>query len=188
MALNSLLFHQTSGIEENRAGGLIYDGNAAHYHEWDFRASVKVKSAKDADKPTVMGKIVEGLTGDAMTAAMEIGMDKLLEASGSGLDVLKTAIRRKAFPQRNAEARMLLRKGQEINGPMARQNGESMTNFIRRRKRWWSALQKIDPKLAMSDEILGSLLLELSNLTYMEQQLVMTTTEGGTKGRLKTHC
>jgi hypothetical protein len=75
---------------------------------------------------------------------------------------------------------MLLKKGQDLNGPLSRQQSESMTSYISRRKRWWSASQKLDTQLSMSGTILGSLLLELANLTYMEQQLVMTTTEGTT--------
>ena len=59
---------------------------------------------------------------------------------------------------------------------MSRQSGESMVSYISRRKPWWKLVTKLDPKLSLSDEMLGSLLLDHAGLSPEENLMVMTST------------
>ena len=116
----------------------------------------------------------EGLTGEAFKCAMDIGLAELGKENGVALLVAK--LRALIFPRQSSEARELYKIGQQKHGPLSRQQSESMTSYIQRRKRWWQLLTQMDKTLAMSDVMLGELLLEHAGLTSTERLMVMTST------------
>ena len=68
-----------------------------------------------------MSKILEGLRGDALKIAGDIGLPGLLLPDG--IDHLIEQIRQQAFPLQSEEASELFRQGQLITGPLAKQRG-----------------------------------------------------------------
>jgi len=171
---------------ETKSGSYIYDGTVSNFHEWEFRTEMRITAALatgDPDKDTQyisssVNKIVEGLRGDAFDMAMDIGKDKLLTKDGVYL-LIKT-IRSSLFPIEAQEAKVLFRVGQKPYGPMARQSGESMVSYISRRRRWWSMVKRLDTTMVLSDEMLGSLLLDHARLTPQENLMVLTATSNMT--------
>ncbi len=59
---------------------------------------------------------------------------------------------------------------------MTRQPNESMVSYESRRRRWWNMVTKLDNKMVLSDEMLGSLLLDHSGLSPQEGLMVLTST------------
>eukprot|EP00971_Amphidinium_carterae_P328063 6459758-Amphidinium_carterae.1 len=174
MALDSLRYRRgPSGLTETKHGSLIYDGNPAGYHEFEFRARLKIAAAKEDDKAQAMMKIVEGLRGDAFAMAQDIGMTELMKTDG--LDKLVKAIRDQVFPLRQSETRELFLAGQKTNGPLSRAQGEPMASYITRRRRWWSMLRELDDTISLSSNIRGDLLLDQSGLSRTEKLLVLTS-------------
>ena len=84
-------------------------------------------------------KVVDALRGEALSCAMEIGLDKLMKADG--LDLLVQRVQARIFPQRTAEARELLKQGMRVGGPKSRILGEPMTSYILRRC-WWTLVPR----------------------------------------------
>ena len=162
MAVTSLRYDPGATIEENRSGNYIYDGSASRFHEWSFRAGMRVRCSKEEDLRKTMSMIVEALRGEAAQVAMDLGLDELREADG--FQKLEFAIQKMAFPQAHAEAKDLYRAGHKQGGVLARQTGEPMTNFISRRRRWWRLLKQLDSTLELSEGIRGDLLLASSRL------------------------
>eukprot|EP00434_Breviolum_minutum_P004941 symbB.v1.2.004358.t1/scaffold240.1/size264318/14 len=105
---------------------------------------------------------------------MDIGLAEL--GKENGVPQLVARLRTLIFPQQSSEARELYKIGQQKHGPLSRQQSESMTSYIQRRKRWWQLLTQMDKTLAMSDVMLGELLLEHAGLTSTERLMVMTST------------
>ena len=70
-AVSSLLFvHSEAGNHaETSIGAHIYNGDAASFHDWEFRS-----------RPRIAGKTGDrnGLHGDAFVAAQEVGLKNLL--------------------------------------------------------------------------------------------------------------
>ena len=187
MALSSLRFKHSGDTltqAETKSGSYIYDGSVTNFHEWEFRTEMRISAALacvDSDgEPkkqgiiTAVNKIVEGLRGDAFDMAMDIGKVDLL--TEQGINQLITNIRSTLFPIEAQEAKILFQSGQRPYGPMSRHNGESMISYISRRKRWWKLVTKLDTKLVMSDDMLGSLLLDHGGLPSQENLMVMTST------------
>ena len=119
------------------------------------------------DKPAAMAKVVEGLRGEANNVAMDIGFETLLDPE-KGLKTLIDEMRKMVFPQAAAEAKELYRAGHKIRGVLSRQPGEPMTNYVKRRKRWWSLLKNLDSTVELSTKILGDLCLEASGLSDIQ--------------------
>ena len=134
MALASLRYQRNAqDYEESRQGTTVFAGDAASFHEWQFRLQIK-KSLCTADElPVLTAKVIDALRGEALSCAMEIGLAKLMETNG--LDLLVQKVQERLFPQRTAEARELLKQGMRIGGPMSRVPGEPMTSYISRRRR-----------------------------------------------------
>lgn len=59
--------------------------------------------------------------------------------------------------------------------PLSRQPADRMTRFVRRRKRWWTTVEKLDDKLEMSAEMLAEWLLESSGLCDSQQLVIVTS-------------
>ena len=113
--------------------------------------------------------LVESLRGDALTIAMQIGIDRLMNIDQNGLSTLRSDIRDHIFPILKDEVNSLFREGQRKGkgGILSRHPKESMKNYIVRRKRWYAMLIRFDPTKTFSDETLGELLLDnalISNL------------------------
>ena len=152
MALASLRFQRNAqDYEGSRQGMTVFAGDAASFHEWQFRLQIK-KSLCTADElPALTAKVVDALRGEALSWGMEIGLAKLMEANG--LDLLVQKVQERLFPQRTAEARELLKQGMRIRGPMSRVPGEPMTSYISRRRRWWTLVHEMDNTLELGDTV-----------------------------------
>ena len=61
--------------------------------------------------------------------------------SKPGVEILIEAIRKQVFPMTTYEAKELFRQYCRPNGPLSRQNGESMQQYTSRRKRCWKLLK-----------------------------------------------
>ena len=137
MALASLRYQRNAeDYEESRQGMTVFAGDAASFHEWQFRLQIKKSLCTAEELPALTAKVVDALRGEALSCAMEIELAKLMEANG--LDLLVQKVQERLFPQRTAEARELLKQGMRIGGPMSRVPGEPMTSYISRRRRWWT--------------------------------------------------
>ena len=172
-AVQAVLF-QTGPItwQETKQGSIIFSGEAASFHDWEFRTRMKMMGCTDPSKYAEnMSKIMDGLRGEAFTLAMEIGTKKLCEqgeeawdeqlydaddnetelihhpAVESGLDLLIAAVRKSVFPQTTHEAKELFRQYMKPGGYLSRQRGESMEQFISRRGRAWKLVKKLDDQI-----------------------------------------
>ena len=99
-----------NNIEVTKAGSYIYRGDASNFHEWEFRTRLRLKAAGDDEGRYAeqMSKVVDGLQGDVLTAAREVGLEKLRqpgraatekeEAVEPGIDILMKAIKAAVFP------------------------------------------------------------------------------------------
>ena len=65
--------------------------------------------------------------------AMDVGLTELLKPTG--LEQLVEAMKKHVFPQTRAEAKELYRVGHKTGGILSRQSGESVMNFVSRRRR-----------------------------------------------------
>ena len=107
-----------------------------------MRMSVALSTPDEEGEPlqqniaAAVSKITEGLRGDAVDMAMDIGKDTLL--TSKGIDQLISTIRSSIFPIEGQEAKVLRQIGQRPRGPMSRQSGGSMVSYISRRKRGWT--------------------------------------------------
>ena len=82
------------------------------FHEWEFRTKLRLQGiAKDEDVPYVVQKIVEGLRGDAFLIAKDLGLEKLNEPQGKGIEELIDLVRRHTFPLQEEEAKELFAHG-----------------------------------------------------------------------------
>ena len=87
-----------------------FDGSPSHFHEWEFRTKMKVNGiAEDKDRKLVASKIVEGLFGEALSIAMDLGIEVLVEEDG--IETLVQRIKEHIFPNTRAEARELYQAG-----------------------------------------------------------------------------
>ena len=218
-----------------KSGSYIYWGDAANFHEWVFRTELRAKTA--GSDPTkyaeIMSKIVDGLRGEALIAAKEIGVEKLWQTGGEeeqedweegsehtefvpgageedeeaadegkgekgkakakgkgysgtstppvsqskkpGVQILIEAIRRQVFPMTTHEAKELFRQYCRPKGPLSRQNGESMQQYISRRKRCWNLLIELDPELNLSEGHRADMLLDLAGLEKTERTMIQAS-------------
>ena len=176
MAASTLRFERSGAkTQETKSGVPVYDGSASGFFEWEFRTLLKLQACADDEERKKLGaRVCEGLTGEAFKCAMDIGLVEL--GKENGVQQLVARLRTLIFPQQSSEARELYKIGQQKHGPLSRQQSESMTSYIQRRKRWWQLLTQMDKTLAMSDVMLGELLLEHAGLTSTERLMVMTST------------
>ena len=86
--------------EETRQGMTVFDGDAASFHEWQFRLQIKKSLCKAEELPALTAKVVDALRGEALSCAMEIGLAKLMEADG--LDLLVQKVQERLFPAANS--------------------------------------------------------------------------------------
>ena len=156
---------------ETKRGAFIYDGSASTFHEFEFRAMMRLQKAKPADRLAVAAKIVEGLRGDAFAIARGVGMTELL--SENGVKILIERIRQQVFPLKQTKGREVFLMGQKPGGPLSTAAGESMVSFIVRRRRWWAMLRELDDTIQLSANIRGDLLLDQTGLSRQEKLMVL---------------
>ena len=64
---------------ETRVGAYIYYGDAASFHEWEFRTRLYIAGKSGDQYIEWMSKVCAGLRGDAFVVAQEAGFDNLRE-------------------------------------------------------------------------------------------------------------
>ena len=157
-AVASVLFSRGGDHHQvTKSGSYIYHGEAANFHEWEFRTRLRVRTAgNDPEKyADAMSRVVDGLRGDAFIIAKEVGLERLWFVGGipeheqwywdgdwdttykPGVDIPIDAIRTSVFPLTTYEAKELFRQYCKPAGSLSRQNGESMQQYISRRRRCW---------------------------------------------------
>ena len=171
-----------TSLYETRSGAPLYDGNAAGYPEWKFRVLTKLAQAKacDAEKQAeklaeLAARITDGLTGEALKVAMDIGPDEL--AKTTGVEKLTTALETHCVASNNDEARDLYHLGTQMDGTLARQHGESMTSYVTRRQRWYTRLTLMDENTKVSDNILTDYLISCAKITESQKLMIRTACE-----------
>ena len=78
-SVSSVLYAGGGGqrFEETKNGAFIYYGDAALFHEWEFRTRLKVRSKTRDHYAEAMSKVVDGLRGDAFVVAQGVTLEKL---------------------------------------------------------------------------------------------------------------
>ena len=140
-SVTSVLYHHNASdnTRETKSGSYIYQGDAASFHEWEFRTLLRVKGKKGDGYLESASKVVDGLRADAFTVAREVGLDTLYKPGSdtekSGIVLLVEAMKAAVFPLTTHEAKELFRQYTKPSGSLSRQNGESMAQYVSRRKR-----------------------------------------------------
>ena len=130
-----------NNIEVTKAGSYIYRGDASNFHEWEFRTRLCLKAAGDNINRYAehMSVVVDGMIGDAFVVAKEVGIDKPCHPGDAftdpGVDVLIKAVKAAVFPLNTDEAKELFRQFCKPSGCLARQVGESMQQYVDKRRR-----------------------------------------------------
>ena len=82
-AVSSVLYSRPDAEHsETKRGSYVYWGDAANFHEWEFRTRLKILSVKEEDRTKIIAECVDGLRGDAFTVAQQIGLDELVTRAG----------------------------------------------------------------------------------------------------------
>ena len=144
-AASSVFFYREFSYESTNSGNYVYHGDATSFHEWEFRTESKVMGKADSEYSDAVSKIIAGLRADAFVVAHEVGLEP------GGTDALFTAMKQMVFPLIQHEAKELFRLYCKNRGPLARQTGESMTQYVSRRKRCWKLLTELDAGLELSE-------------------------------------
>ena len=92
-----------------------------------------------------------------------LGVSSLVRPLDMGPELI-AAMRAMVFPLTTREAKGLFRLYCKTRGPLARQAGESMTQYVSRRKRCWKLLKELDPEIELSEGHRADMLLDLSGL------------------------
>ena len=114
---------------ERRAGAYIYYGDAASFHEWEFRTRLRIAGKSGDQYIEAMSKVCDRLRGDAFVAAHEVGFDDLCEivdGTQRGTETMIQHTRGMAFPVTEHESKELFRQYCGPGGPLSTQNRESM--------------------------------------------------------------
>lgn len=94
---------------------------------------------------------------------MDMGNEAIM--AEHGLTHLLEAIEQKVVLYKGDEARALFKAGSSSDGPMSRQLGEPMADYISRRQRWVARLHALESETKVSENILADYLLEFARLT-----------------------
>ena len=80
-AVSSVFYlHDAAGNHaETRTGGHVKYGDAASFHEWEFRTRLRIAGKSGDQHIEPMSKVCDGLRGDAFVAAHDVGFDNLCE-------------------------------------------------------------------------------------------------------------
>ena len=177
MAISALRSKPETNLDplETKGSSYIYDGSVARFHEWEFRTMARIGGLTEPEELRKgTNRVLEWLRGDALDLAMDIGRERLMTLDG--VNALLDSIRKTICPIEAQEAKILFAMGQKPHGPLTRQANESMTSYCSRRKRWWNMVTKLDKGMKLSDEMLGSLMLDHAGLPPHESLMVLTST------------
>ena len=86
---------------ETRSGAYIYYGDAASFHESEFRTRLRMAGKTGYQYIEAVSKVSHGLRGDAFVAAQEVGFDnrfKIVDGTPRGIDSLINNMRGMVFP------------------------------------------------------------------------------------------
>ena len=186
MALSTLKFrpgHKQQELETTKKGAPIYKGEPSRFHDWEFAIELRMAGLdveQDGPKEFAINaqQVMDGLRGDAYKVAKRMGVKALCETDG--IPKLVTAMREFVFPSKKLEAKELYTHGHAVGQTLSRQSGESMLSYCARRREWWDLLKEMDDTVGLSQDILGDLLLDNSNLGKAEKLLVLTSTQNKT--------
>ena len=117
-------------------------------------------------------RLVERLQGPALQVAKQLGVTALVKEDGT--EKLMQALADELMPMRRQAALELYNAGMVPQGPLSRQQGESMSSYLLRREAWWNNLKELDSSLQVSETIMGEQTLSQSGLQPMEIQMVRT--------------
>ena len=122
MAVSSLRYRADKGVEESSKGVIVYDGRPAEFFDWEFRTTLKyeiLKTENDAGKRVkIINQVVDGLRGDALQTAQDLGISELIK--DDGLNILVKSMTAMVFPQKNLEAKELYDVGHQKTGILCR--------------------------------------------------------------------
>ena len=126
---------------DTRLGSYVYCGDAASFHELEFRTRFRVAATTGDHYLEAVSMVCDGLRGDAFIAAEEVGFDSLFEivkGTPRGIDTPTRHMREMAFPLTERESEELFRQYCRPGRPLSRQQGELMKQFVSRRRRCWT--------------------------------------------------
>ena len=114
-AVSSLLYIRCAAGNnaEMRTGAYIYYGDAASFHEWEFRTRRCTVGKFGGQHIEAMSKVCDGLRGDAFVAAQEVGFNNLCEIIDGrpcGIDTLINHMRGTVFPLTEHKSKELFRQ------------------------------------------------------------------------------
>ena len=160
---------------------VLYLRDAAGNHA-ETRTGAKIYYGDTASFPYIgdqyieaMSNMCDGLRGDAFVAAPEVGFDYLCEVVvgiPQDIDTLIQHMRGMVFLLTEHESKELFRQYCRLKGPSSRQNGESVKQYVSRRRRCWMLLVQLDPVVHLSEGHRSDMLLDLSGLTLKERIMV----------------
>jgi len=173
-------------MEETRRGVPIFHGTPQDLPEWKFKVELKIKiveqindqGRKAEQMAMLMGDVIDGLRGDALSAAMDLG--SVLHRQ-DGLTSLVTKVERIVIQFKQEEAKALFREGTMTHGLISRQQSESMQQYVIRRRRWYDRLRIMDSETHISENILTDYLLDCSDITETQKLMIKTAVGTGTK-------
>ena len=132
---------------ETLAGVHIYYGDAASFHEWEFRTRLRIAGKSGDQSIEAMSKSVMDCVVTQFVAAQEVGFDsscEIVDGRPRGIDTLIQHMRGMGFPLTEHESKELFRQYCCPGGPLSRQNCESMKQYVSRRRRCWTLLTQMD--------------------------------------------
>ena len=99
----------------------------------------------------------------------------IVDGSPCGSDTLIQHMRGMVFLMTEHESKEIFRQYCRPGGPLSRQNGESMKWYVSRRRRCWTLLVQMDPRIHVSEGHRSDMLLDLSGLTREERVMVQAS-------------
>ena len=113
MTLSTLKYTGSNGYPRDSVPGTAdargvpqFSGSPSEFYNWEFRARAELAGTKKEERILVAPRLVKGLTGDALSVARDVGLEKLSEENG--FDTLVAALKKHLFPLSKDEARELL--------------------------------------------------------------------------------
>ena len=130
-------------------GPRIFTGHPADFKLWEFHTSLKAQLARSEESkaPKYVQEVMQGLGGEALQLARDIGVAALCKKNG--IDELITKMQKLAFPTFKQEASQLYQIGHETGGILSRQvaQNEPIVSYIERRTQWWKLMQEYDTEV-----------------------------------------
>ena len=83
-SVSSVLFSGTNerDYKETKQGTYVYKGDGINFYEWEFRTKLRIAGKTGEHYVDAVSRIVDGLRGDALVVAQEVGLASLHEHDG----------------------------------------------------------------------------------------------------------